>query len=180
MPQSARPREWFRTTFSTAWQAVKAVFSTGGRVFDGIKEGILSGLKACINAIIRGINKVVAIPFNGLNSALDTLRGVSIFGLEPFGWMPQISVPQIPELAKGGVLKKGQVGFLEGDGDEAVVPLEQNTEWIDKVANKLADVLGGSNRDIVLQVDGKTFARASINSINQLTRQTGKLALVVQ
>ena len=65
-------------------------------------------------------------------------------------------------------------------GDEAVVPLEQNTEWIDKVANKLADVLGGSNRDIVLQVDGKTFARASINSINQLTRQTGKLALVVQ
>ena len=94
--------------------------------------------------------------------------------------MPQISVPQIPELAKGGVLKKGQVGFLEGDGDEAVVPLEQNTEWIDKVANKLADVLGGSNRDIVLQVDGKTFARASINSINQLTRQTGKLALVVQ
>lgn len=172
--------EWFRTTFSRAWQAVKNVFSKGGRVFDGIKEGILSGLKECINAIIRGINKVVAIPFNGLNSALGKLRDVNILGLEPFGWMPQISVPQIPELAKGGVLKKGQVGFLEGDGDEAVVPLEQNTEWIDKVANKLADVLGGSNRDIVLQVDGKTFARASINSINQLTRQTGKLALVVQ
>ena len=171
---------WFENTFSKAWQKVKDVFSTGGKVFDGIKEGILSGLKECINAIIRGINKVVAIPFNGLNSALGKLRDVNILGLEPFGWMPQISVPQIPELAKGGVLKKGQVGFLEGDGDEAVVPLEQNTEWIDKVANKLADVLGGSNRDIVLQVDGKTFARASINSINQLTRQTGKLALVVQ
>ena len=171
---------WFENTFSKAWQKVKDVFSKGGKVFDGIKEGILSGLKECINAIIRGINKVVAIPFNGLNSALGKLRDLSIFGLEPFGWMPQISVPQIPELAKGGVLKKGQVGFLEGDGDEAVVPLEQNTEWIDKVANKLADVLGGSNRDIVLQVDGKTFARASINSINQLTRQTGKLALVVQ
>lgn len=171
---------WFENTFSKAWQKVKNVFSKGGRVFDGIKEGILSGLKECINAIIRGINKVVAIPFNGLNSALGKLRDVNILGLQPFGWMPQISVPQIPELAKGGVLKKGQVGFLEGDGDEAVVPLEQNTEWIDKVANKLADVLGGSNRDIVLQVDGKTFARASINSINQLTRQTGKLALVVQ
>ena len=172
--------DWFENTFSKAWKKVKDVFSKGGKVFDGIKEGILSGLKECINAIIRGINKVVAIPFNGLNSALGKLRDVNILGLEPFGWMPQISVPQIPELAKGGVLKKGQVGFLEGDGDEAVVPLEQNTEWIDKVANKLADVLGGSNRDIVLQVDGKTFARASINSINQLTRQTGKLALVVQ
>lgn len=172
--------EWFRTTFSRAWQAVKDVFSKGGKVFDGIKEGILDGLKSVINKLIVGINKVIKVPFDGINSALQKIKGIAIFGAKPFDWMPTISVPQIPELAKGGVLKKGQVGFLEGDGDEAVVPLEQNTEWIDKVANKLADVLGGSNRDIVLQVDGKTFARASINSINQLTRQTGKLALVVQ
>lgn len=172
--------EWFRTTFSRAWQSVKDVFSSGGKVFDGIKEGILDGLKSVINKLIVGINKVIKVPFDGINSALQKIKGIDIFGHKPFDWMPTISVPQIPELAKGGVLKKGQVGFLEGDGDEAVVPLEQNTEWIDKVANKLADVLGGSNRDIVLQVDGKTFARASINSINQLTRQTGKLALVVQ
>ena len=33
---------WFRNKFSQAWQAVKNVFSTGGKIFDGIKEGILS------------------------------------------------------------------------------------------------------------------------------------------
>lgn len=44
------------------------------------------------------------------------------------------NIPHIPELAKGGVLKKGQTGYLEGDGAEAVVPLEKNTEWIKKVA----------------------------------------------
>ena len=37
------------------------------------------------------------------------------------------------------MLKKGQVGYLEGDGDEAVVPLSQNTEWIDKVADKISE-----------------------------------------
>jgi hypothetical protein len=30
---------------------------------------------------------------------------------------------------------------------------------------------------IVLQVDGKTFAQISVDSINQLTRQRGSLAL---
>lgn len=37
----------------------------------------------------------------------------------------------------------------------------------------------GSGRDIILQVDGKTLARTSIKSINQLTKQTGKLDLVL-
>ena len=34
-------------------------------------------------------------------------------------------------------MKRGQVALLEGQGDEAVIPLSQNTEWIDKVADKL-------------------------------------------
>ena len=29
---------WFKNVFSNAWQAVKNVFSTGGRIFDGIKK----------------------------------------------------------------------------------------------------------------------------------------------
>ena len=33
----------------------------------------------------------------------------------------------VPQLEEGGVLKKGQVGLLEGNGAEAVVPLEKNT-----------------------------------------------------
>ena len=36
-------------------------------------------------------------------------------------------------------MKKGQMAFLEGQGDEAVIPLSQNTEWIDKVAEKLSE-----------------------------------------
>ena len=53
---------WFEGKFSAAWQAVKDVFSTGGAVFDGIKEGILSGLKTVVNGLISGINRVIAVP----------------------------------------------------------------------------------------------------------------------
>lgn len=178
--------DWFKNTFGTAWQKIKDIFSKGGQIFDGIKDGILEGLKNVVNAIIRGINKVISIPFKGIKDALDGIRGVDILGVKPFEWLPTISVPKIPELEKGGVLERGQVGLLEGNGAEAVVPLERNTKWLDKLANMLTEKLsnsefaGAGEQQIVLQVDGRTLARTSIKSINQLTRQTGKLGLLLE
>ena len=134
--------DWFKDKFSKAWQAVKDVFSTGGKVFDGIKEGIVSAFKTVVNAIIRGINKVIAVPFNAINGILDRISEVSIAGIEPFsGLVHRLPVPQIPELADGGVLKRGQVGLLEGDGTEAVVPLERNKKWIAATASELKKAL---------------------------------------
>lgn len=130
--------DWFREKFSAAWQKVKDVFSTGGKVFDGIKEGIEKAFKTVVNAIIRGINKVIAIPFNAINNTLDRIRNVSIAGITPFsGLISRFTVPSIPELARGGVLRRGQVGLLEGSGAEAVVPLQQNKQWIAAVVKEL-------------------------------------------
>lgn len=109
--------DWFRGVFSSAWQAVKNVFSAGGQIFNGIKDGILNGLKVVVNGIISGINKVVAVPFNGINAALRSIRGVSILGAKPFGWIREISVPQIPQLARGAVLPPNKP-FLAMLGDQ--------------------------------------------------------------
>ena len=131
---------WFKDKFSEAWKKVKEVFSTGGKVFDGIKEGITSAFKTVVNAIIKGINKVIAIPFNAINNVLDKIRNVSFLGISPFkNLISSFSVPQIPELARGGVLKRGQIGFLEGNGAEAVVPLENNKQWIAAVVKGMID-----------------------------------------
>lgn len=130
---------FFSDTFSRAWKKVKDIFSTGGKIFDGIKDGIVTAFKNIVNAIIRGINKVVSVPFNALNKVLDKIRSVEVAGLSPFkGLISEISVPEIPELFRGGVLKKGQIGLLEGKGAEAVVPLEKNLGWIKKIAAELS------------------------------------------
>jgi len=127
--------DWFEEKFSTAWQKVKDVFSTGGQVFEGIKDGITDAFKNVVNAIIRGINKVIALPFNAINDALDTIRNIEIAGVQPFeGLISRFDVPEIPELEQGGILKRGQVGLLEGNGAEAVVPLEKNTVGLRKIA----------------------------------------------
>ena len=141
---------WFKDTFSKAWQAVKNVFSAGGKIFDGIKDGIANVFKTVVNGIIRGINKVIAVPFNALNGILSKIRDISILGVSPFSWIKTFSVPQIPEMEAGGVLKRGQVGLLEGNGAEAVVPLERNKRWTQAVARDMDSALDrGSNDKIV-------------------------------
>lgn len=166
--------DWFKDKFSKAWQAVKDVFSVGGKVFDGIKEGIVSAFKAVVNAIIGGINKVIAIPFNTINGILDTIQNVSILGFEPFKDLltGRLPVPQIPKLTRGGVLKRGQVGFLEGDGAEAVVPLENNQKWIAATAAALKRQLAAEG-----VVRGSAGSAGVTNNYNFTQNNTSPKAL---
>lgn len=132
--------EWFSKCFGDAWAAIKNIFAPVGEMFGNIGKSILNALSSVINGIIWGINQVIKVPFEGLNGILRAIKGINIAGLKPFDWIGQIPVPQVPSipmLSEGGVLKRGQVALLEGQGDEAVIPLSQNTEWIDKVADKL-------------------------------------------
>ena len=135
--------EWFETKFKTAWQKVKDVFSTGGRIFDGIKDGIIDGCKVVVNAIIRGINKVISLPFNGINKILRKIHNISILGNKPFSFIDPIDIPEIPELAKGGVINRPTTAVIGEAGKEAVVPLENNTGWIRRIAEELHRNLNG-------------------------------------
>lgn len=130
---------YFGNIFSKAWQKVKDVFSTGGKIFEGIKDGIVNAFKAVVNVIIRGINKVIAVPLNGLNGVLDKIQNISFLGISPFSWVSwRAPIPQIPELARGGVVNKATTAVIGEDGQEAIVPLERNTQWIKKLAAELA------------------------------------------
>ncbi len=188
--------DWFRDKFSEAWQAVRDVFSSGGEVFSGIKDGILSGLKDVVNGLIGGINDVVAIPFNGLNSALDKLRGLSILGAEPFGWLPSISVPSIPMLAQGGYVKANtpQLAMI-GDNrhqGEVVAPEDK----LKAMALEAAQMSSGGalmaeaisilkqilkileNLDLDIQIDGMSLKKYIVDKINKNTKATGKCEII--
>lgn len=148
---------WFKTTFTNAWTAVKNVFSSGGKIFSGIKDGIASTFKTIVNGLITGINKVIAVPFNSINGMLNTIRGITILGVSPFkslwSYNP-LSVPQIPKLALGGIVNRpgrGVPAIIGEAGKEAVLPLENHTEWMDI----LADKIGGGTVTIPIYLDGK-------------------------
>jgi hypothetical protein len=167
---------WFKDKFSQAWAAVKNVFSVGGKIFDGIKDGIANVFKTVVNGIIGGINKVIAVPFKAINNALSKIKNISILGVEPFTWIKTFSIPEIPKLARGGIVDGATIAQVGENGREAIVPLENNLEWLDKLANKFAEKTGGGV-PVVLNVDGKVFAQTAINTINANTKQTGSLQL---
>lgn len=178
--------EWFGGVFSSAWQAVKNVFSTGGKIFDGIKNGILNGLKVVINGIIGGINKVISIPFNGINTALRKIKNISIIGQKPFyGLINTISVPQIPYLAKGAVIPpNAEFAAILGDQKHGrnleapenlirqIVREEAGGMNTDLLIELNRNILALSNMCAVLNVDGIEMARALFRPLeNERNRQ---------
>ena len=170
---------FFGDIFSKAWKKVKDIFSTGGKIFDGIKDGIVNAFKTIVNAIITGINKVVALPFKGINWALNKIKNIEILGLKPFDWIDTISVPQIPKLAKGGITNGATLAEIGEAGREMVLPLEANTQWMDLLAEKINQRQGRSlPTKLILQVNGRTFGETAIENINEITKQTGTLPLV--
>ena len=170
---------WFHDKFSQAWQAVKNVFSTGGRIFDGIKEGILSGLKAIVNAIIGGINKVISVPFNGLNSALRAIRSVDIMGLRPFSWISTVSIPQIPRLAKGGVLYDETLvmaGEYSGASSNPEIVAPQSIMY-DTMKKALTDSELGNGNDkpiyLTVNVSNKKLGQILLEDLRDMKRRSG-------
>ena len=173
--------------FKEAWEGIKKIFSNWGSFFSGLWDSIKKIFSNVGQAIGNAISSTVKGAVNAvLNTATGIINGfirainaaISIINAIPGVEIKKLNLLSVPKLAQGGVLKKGQVGLLEGSGAEAVVPLEKNTEWINKVAAQLGGALG-SEGDIVLQVDGNTFGRISKKAINQHTLQTGKLDLVI-
>lgn len=171
---------WFKDKFSQAWQAVKNVFSTGGKIFDGIKDGILNGLKSIVNAIIGGINKVISIPFNGINSALKAIKSVNIMGLQPFSWIKTISVPQIPRLAKGGIIDSPTIAMMgeyagAKSNPEIVTPQNIMRETMEDV---FSEYLGNNDQPISLnltvKVGDKKLGQILLEDLRDKTRRTGK------
>lgn len=135
----SRLASFFGAIFSNAWEAVKAVFSTGGQIFMGIVDGITNAFRTIVNAIITGINHVVAIPFNAINGFLSFLKSIDILGIKPFDWVGTIDVPQIPLLAQGGYASGATGAVIGENGPEVVLPLQNNTDnWAGLLASTLA------------------------------------------
>lgn len=162
---------FFGDIFGSAWQRVKDVFSTGGAIFSGITEGITAMFKRVVNAIIGGVNRVVAIPFNKINSLLSTIRNTSVLGIAPFRGIGSISVPQIPLLAAGGILTQPTLNIAGEAGPEAVIPIDKLQSYISSAIDRtmqtanmqalVAAVENLADRAIELNINGKQFAVAT-------------------
>ena len=140
---------WFRSTFQTAWKNIKSVFSGWGSFFGDLWTKIknkFSSIGSALgtamgNAVKSGLNKVIATVESAINKGIGLINSaINLANKLPGVDVSKVPTVSLPRLARGGVLKKGQVGILEGSGAEAVVPLENNKAWVSKVAEDLHEI----------------------------------------
>ena len=137
---------WLSETFGRAWEAIKQKFSGWAAFWSGLWTQVknkFTGLgtalgNAISSAVKSGVNKVIGGAETAINKGIRLVNGA----IDLINKLPGVSVGKVaevhfPRLARGGVLKRGQVGILEGSGAEAVVPLEKNKQWIAAVVKEI-------------------------------------------
>ena len=136
--------DWFVRTIITPivnkFQEIKHAF----------KEGLTSGLKAVVNAIRVPLNEMI----QGLNNVKNAIPGIKL--------LPNI--PKIPRLAQGGITN-GPTLAMVGDnagGREVISPLDRLQGIMTNTivqALQLGNTTTQGNGDIILNIDGRSFAR---------------------
>lgn len=152
----------------SAFRTIKQLWNGSLKpVFQGILDFItgiftlnftkaFSGIVTAVGGIFSGLKTVVKAPINAVISVINAfIKGINKLKIPD--WVPGvggkgINIPRIPELEDGAVLKKGQVGLLEGNGAEAVVPLDKNKKWISAVAQDMGAAIGGTGNTQMLAV----------------------------
>lgn len=178
---------WFKNIFKSAWDGIKSIWNGVGTFFTGvwdtikgifskvgtsIASGVTGAVKGAINSVLSSVVSKINTFIGWINGAVDLINkipGVSI------GKIGRLSVPQ---LATGGIVTKSTFANIGERGREAVLPLENNTGWMDMLADRIA-ARNSAPTKVVLMLDGRELGWATINNINAITKQTGGIQLLV-
>lgn len=108
----------FSGNWEQAWNGIVETFKGIFNLIPSFVESVINSAISVINGIISGINKItgkIGIPE-----------------------IPEIPDVKLPRFAEGGVIEDETTAVVGEEGAEAVVPLENNTEWIKRVAQEMA------------------------------------------
>lgn len=166
----------FTGDWKKAWNGIK-------KFFKGIWDGIWGVVRGTINLIIDGLNmlwKGIYSVASGIVNGIGGIAGVigDLFGQDWHFSMPE-QPPLIPKLAKGGIVSSATAAVIGEAGREAVLPLENDTGWMDILAERIAQVLGVPGGRLVLQVGETVMGEVALRSLNALSRQRGGLDLLL-
>ncbi len=126
--------EGLGSAIDSFWQVGYDLFMS---FWDGIK-GVADKIGNWVGNFVDGVKSV-------LNIGQPTVKwkSTSVSGFV------QKTTSKVRRHAKGGVVGRGEIAFLEGDGAEAVVPLDQNHRWISKVASDMVNTLYTQNSNML-------------------------------
>lgn len=177
-----------RKGFSDTWAAVKSntvgTFEAVRRSMVSIWNGIANAVRGAVNTIIGFMNRLLSGAADMLNGLIDVLNNfkidvpenVPLIGGTQFGFsLSHVSVPQIPMLANGGVIRQptlammGEYAGARNDPEIAApqsaiqqAVAEANGDVVDAiltVAQQIIQAIRESGGDII--IDDNAIGRAA-------------------
>ena len=152
----------FTGDWKRAWEGVKSAFVNIANAIGNAFKAPINFIIDCINGFIDGLNHI-KVP--------DWVPGVGGKG---------INISKIPKLAKGGVVDGATMAIIGESGREAVLPLENNTEWIQELAQQVANASGGGQpSQIIVKLGEETILDKIIDGVNEKSTLSGRNAILV-
>ncbi len=180
------------TNFSNAWNNINSLASSCVSGVKSVFQSMKSAIDGIINSIKNAFSNLWSTIANGCRSAINGVLSKIESGINGMASKVNsvtgkvgINIPNIniPKLARGGVVEQPTLAMIGEAGKEAVVPLQNNTEWTGQVAGLLANALlplmqgmggdGDSNRDIVVNLDSVELVRAFLPTLVKEANRQG-------
>lgn len=137
-----------------AFEHLKEAGKDFGNFFVSIAESIANAFVSMVNFCIDALNTLhIDLP-----EEVAAIVGWDHIGFKNIQhWEKTFSFQR---LANGGITTGSTIANIGEAGREAVLPLENNLDYLDAFADKIASKIPSSNNGpVYLQIDGKTFAR---------------------
>lgn len=177
--------QWFNTTIITP---ITTAFS---KLWNGIKSGASTAFNEVGTSAKNGMNWVIS----HINSMITKINSKLSFTLPDFfgGGKVGFSIPQIPKLAKGGVLRQSTIveaGEYPGARQNPEIVTPQNLMY-DTVVSANAElavsffqaarmIVGAiENKDLNVTIGDDAIGRSSVNYINKQTKLKGMSPIIV-
>jgi phage-related protein len=128
--------------------------------FYGVKDGVVNIWSSVESGVKGGINKMIDL-LNKFFGKLNNFKLPDWTGLGNVGF----AIPNIPRLAQGGVVTAPTMAMIGESGAEVVMPLENNTGWIDKLAERI----GSGGNTIVVKIGEEEVYNKFIDFVNDKT-----------
>lgn len=150
------------TSIASIGTAIGNKFSEIGESIKSIFTGIwdfVSGIFDPQNWIDLGTAAIDAL-WSAIKSIWNNTVGSLSLDIPGFGGWDGIHV-SVPKLATGGIVTSATTALIGEAGREAVLPLDNNTQWMDRLATKLANQInsgaGQNGGTVRVELSDKPF-----------------------